>query len=73
MRFDNLTRTLARGTSRRTLLRGLAAALAGSLTGVHLADASAQRAARQSNGAPCTRAGDCASLFCVDGVCCDNA
>ncbi|MGH2533099.1 MAG: hypothetical protein ACRDJW_12445 [Thermomicrobiales bacterium] len=72
-RFDDLTRSLARATSRRSLLRGLAGALAGGLTGARLDDAAAQRAPRQANGAPCTRATDCASFHCVDGVCCNTA
>jgi hypothetical protein len=56
-RFDGLTRALARGRSRRAVLKGLAARLAG------LAWPRATGATtRNANGQSCTRATDCASL-----------
>ncbi|MGH2561733.1 MAG: hypothetical protein ACRDJH_21920, partial [Thermomicrobiales bacterium] len=72
-RFDDLTRRLAQRSSRRSVLRGLAGVLAGGLAGARLTDAHAQRAPRQPDGAPCTRATDCASFICADGVCCNRS
>lgn len=71
-RFDNLTRSLARARTRRSVLKGLAGGLAAGLTGVR-PSAAAQRPARRSHGESCARAADCASYACVDGVCCDTA
>ncbi|MGH2533584.1 MAG: hypothetical protein ACRDJW_14895 [Thermomicrobiales bacterium] len=68
-RFDDLTRWLATGASRRGLLKG---ALAGLVAGVAGQGARRVAAAGQANGTPCSRSTDCASYRCVDGVCCNS-
>ncbi|MGH2561692.1 MAG: hypothetical protein ACRDJH_21715 [Thermomicrobiales bacterium] len=68
LRFDDLARRLAGGTSRRGLLRGVIGGLLGGLAGL---GATETLAARGPLGAACTRATQCASLKCADGVCCN--
>ncbi|MGH2558473.1 MAG: hypothetical protein ACRDJH_05360 [Thermomicrobiales bacterium] len=72
-RFDDLTRALARGRSRRQVLAGLVGGMAAGLTALRGADVGARAARNQPAGSPCTRLTECASLHCVDGVCCDTA
>lgn len=71
-RFDNLTRVLARGTTRRRVLKGLACSLLGGVSAGGLAGVSAQRRRNQAVGFLCRYAAECASHSCVDGVCCDS-
>ncbi|MGH2532327.1 MAG: hypothetical protein ACRDJW_08455 [Thermomicrobiales bacterium] len=66
--FDTLTKALATGKSRRAILKGLLGGF-GSLAVFHRAEA----ARNQPPGTPCTRATECASFHCVDGVCCDSS
>ncbi|MBX3028191.1 hypothetical protein KF840_25155 [bacterium] len=51
--------------------------LAATLGALVLADGGAAHASAvatpQANGASCSTPGDCASTFCVDGVCCNTA
>lgn len=70
-RFDELTRRLAAGTSRRALLSGVLGGLLGGIVGPARRRADAQ--SRRPNGSACARATDCASFRCVDGVCCNSA
>jgi hypothetical protein len=72
-RFDDLTRALALGRSRRQILKGLVGAMAAGLTALRGGQTGALAARNQPVGAPCARAGECASRFCVDGVCCDSS
>ncbi|MGH2532457.1 MAG: hypothetical protein ACRDJW_09135 [Thermomicrobiales bacterium] len=69
-RFDDLTRRLADATSRRTLVKSVSSVLlSGVAAHVRRGTAIAQRL---PNGSTCTRATQCASLKCVDGVCCNS-
>jgi hypothetical protein len=64
-RFDDLTRALAGGASRRGLLRGVAAGLLGTaLVRVDRAAAACKRV-----GKPCSGDNCCAGAVCDDGVC----
>ncbi|MGH2532184.1 MAG: hypothetical protein ACRDJW_07725, partial [Thermomicrobiales bacterium] len=70
-RFDDMTRALARGRSRRGVLKGLLGGLAAGVAALTQRDG--VDAQRLPNGAACTRATQCASLTCADGICCDSA
>ncbi|MGH2559881.1 MAG: DUF7107 domain-containing protein [Thermomicrobiales bacterium] len=71
--FDEISRRLASASSRRTLLKGALIGLVSGIGGASRArPADAARAPRQAHGLACTRATDCASFLCVDGVCCDS-
>ncbi|MGH2559703.1 MAG: hypothetical protein ACRDJH_11605 [Thermomicrobiales bacterium] len=64
-RFDELTRLLANGASRRRILRGLAASLFGGAVGI------GGRAAAAAT--PCASARDCPTRLCFDGFCCNRS
>ncbi|MGH2534462.1 MAG: hypothetical protein ACRDJW_19515 [Thermomicrobiales bacterium] len=66
--FDELTRTLGRAGTRRGMLRGLAAGLAGIV--MLQRPIAAARPPRKPLGSACARATECVSFLCVDGVCC---
>jgi len=71
-RFDNLSRIIARSTTRRTTIKGIAAAIGGGVfAGVF--GVRAQRAGAQGTGEPgsdCESGDDCASGQCSDGGVC---
>ncbi|MGH2559311.1 MAG: hypothetical protein ACRDJH_09620 [Thermomicrobiales bacterium] len=70
-RFDDLSRALAQGRTRRGVLKGLAAGVAAGVAALtRRGDAAAQRL---PNGAACRRATQCASFQCADGVCCTTS
>jgi hypothetical protein len=67
-RFDNLTRALARGTSRRQALKLLGGSLAGGLLSfLGVGDAAADDCKR--NGKACKKNKQCCSGNCADGFC----
>jgi hypothetical protein len=74
-RFDQWTRSLAAGTSRRSVLRGIVGAAAGvvGIAGVRSAAALSQQdgSGEQGDlGDPCSEVLTCGSgLVCTDGVC----
>ncbi len=78
-RFDDLTRALAKGTSRRRVVKALAGVLGGALTGGIGSKAVAAKPGG-GNGRPCTPVGNacgekpcCDGLSCIGGVCCSSS
>lgn len=69
-RFDNLTRSLASGTSRRGIVRGFLGAAAAALVGAGNVTRGNAQEAGQAPGSTCTDAGQCSqvggTVFCAD-------
>ena len=68
-RFDELTRKLATGASRRTILRGIAAAAAVAVTGRSVKSAAAQVGVREE-GEPCQPSTGNPQQQCMPGLIC---
>ncbi len=68
-RFDDLTRALAQGTSRRQALRLLGGSLAGGLLAALGVGQVAAEDTCKPNGKKCRKDAQCCSKNCVDGTC----
>ena len=68
-RFDDLTRTLASPTSRRTVLKTLAGSAAGGLLALLGGGEAAADDTCKPVGKKCRKAAQCCSGVCTDGTC----